>query len=565
MLTHASCFHLAILNLLVCVYAAPVHRTPDHKDVQPHTPSSITVGVKGDLGKIDTPHLDDFHEALGARLQLRANASDDKTHVLGPDDVEEEIVPKIGEYYQEEWVRHGVVVPAPLGKRFADADLDLDRDHQHHQKRVAQLAEGNNGPRRQRRVVRWAQDSEGTGFEDENREQDPHEEDRSAMLENGEHGMLDLALKRKFNVKKLVPICVWHSWSGWSPCSVTCSCPGCRIGYQSRSRGFTGPCSGATGATVQCTPHRCPIHCSFAPWSTWDGCSKTCNTGLTSRYRSKSGPFFGGWPCAGRTSETLHCNQFECPVDCSWVPWHPWGACSLSCGGGKRQRHRVKHDAVHGGKDCSNLPHEEGDCNVFACAIDCYWKEWEEWTQCPQSCGVGALNVRRRGQDPEAQYGGVACLGVASIKQPCNDVPCPQDCVWNQWGDWEECSQTCGLMGRMQSKRHKLFYVEHGGAECKGEHSRETQCNVRDCPVDCVWEEWLPWSNCSVPCGGGNTSTIRNRIHARFGGAQCNGTDFMTEFCNEQACPEEEKNGGAQPSLMKIMVSFVFALLSGMT
>lgn len=157
--------------------------------------------------------------------------------------------------------------------------------------------------------------------------------------------------------------------------------------------------------------------------------------------------------------------------------------------------------------------------------VNCAWTEWAEWSACPVSCGgtpLGSFRETRRTQKPEAAHGGTECVGVFSMKQACSSAPCPIDCVWNSWGDWANCSTTCGLNGTTQRTRGFLVYPEYGGAHCKGNDTSHTSCNVVDCPVDCVWGEWEEWSTCTEPCGGGIQQARRLRSqHAMFGGREC--------------------------------------------
>jgi len=58
-------------------------------------------------------------------------------------------------------------------------------------------------------------------------------------------------------------------------------------------------------------------------------------------------------------------------VDGGYTAWEEWGECSLSCGGGRRTRHRQCTNPVpqHGGKDCSSLgpSTETEECNSNGC------------------------------------------------------------------------------------------------------------------------------------------------------------------------------------------------------
>ena len=56
--------------------------------------------------------------------------------------------------------------------------------------------------------------------------------------------------------------------------------------------------------------------------------------------------------------------------------------------------------------------------------------------------------------------------------------------------------------------------------------------------VDCEWNTWHEWEQCSQTCGGGLTSRTRNvKQYAQLGGTPCNGTAFETKDCGTQDCP----------------------------
>ena len=35
--------------------------------------------------------------------------------------------------------------------------------------------------------------------------------------------------------------------------------------------------------------------------------------------------------------------------------------------------------------------------------------------------------------------------GQSEVTEPCNQNPCLPDPTWSEWGDWSQCSQTCGM------------------------------------------------------------------------------------------------------------------------
>ena len=55
------------------------------------------------------------------------------------------------------------------------------------------------------------------------------------------------------------------------------------------------------------------------------------------------------------------------PVDCSWSTWSTWDTCSVTCGGGTKERIRTKNPAQHGGADCGGNDTENQICNANSC------------------------------------------------------------------------------------------------------------------------------------------------------------------------------------------------------
>ena len=57
--------------------------------------------------------------------------------------------------------------------------------------------------------------------------------------------------------------------------------------------------------------------------------------------------------------------------------------------------------------------------------------------------------------------------------------------------------------------------------------------------VDGGFGEWGDWDECSVSCGGGSKSRTRacNNPVPSNGGADCSGERKQTQQCNEMACP----------------------------
>ena len=61
---------------------------------------------------------------------------------------------------------------------------------------------------------------------------------------------------------------------------------------------------------------------------------------------------------------------------------------------------------------------------ILRSLVNCEWSEWESWTDCSRSCGVGNRIARRKiGQ--VALDGGFDCSGNDTLTESCNSNPCP--------------------------------------------------------------------------------------------------------------------------------------------
>merc|ERR1719495_1833813 len=89
---------------------------------------------------------------------------------------------------------------------------------------------------------------------------------------------------------------------------------------------------------------------------------------------------------------------------------------------------------------------------------------------------------------------------VAAENNTLNTYPCA--CVWGEWGDWGECTVTCGG-GSKTRLRQVAKEATDGGDECDGSTSHTTSCGSDPCPIDCVWGTWGEWGECSTICGDG--------------------------------------------------------------
>uniref|UniRef100_A0A8C9F108 Thrombospondin-2 n=1 Tax=Pavo cristatus TaxID=9049 RepID=A0A8C9F108_PAVCR len=168
----------------------------------------------------------------------------------------------------------------------------------------------------------------------------------------------------------------WSPWSDWTKCSVTCG-----SGTQMRGRSCDVTRSACTGPHIQtrmCSfkkcDHRIRQDGGWSHWSPWSSCSVTCGVGNITRIRLCNSPIpqMGGKNCAGNGRETEKCEKAPCPVNGQWGPWSPWSACTVTCGGGIRERSRLCNspEPQYGGKPCVGDTKQHDMCNKRDCPID---------------------------------------------------------------------------------------------------------------------------------------------------------------------------------------------------
>ena len=77
---------------------------------------------------------------------------------------------------------------------------------------------------------------------------------------------------------------------------------------------------------------------------------------------------------------------------------------------------------------------------------------------------------------------------------------------------------------------------------------------LSDLTVDCVWNTWTTWSECSQTCAGGIKTKTRSKAIIESGGGSCTGIDINEETgedrdetsCNEDVeCPTPYLSGSS--------------------
>ncbi|KAJ7365624.1 hypothetical protein OS493_002332 [Desmophyllum pertusum] len=114
----------------------------------------------------------------------------------------------------------------------------------------------------------------------------------------------------------------WSSWSGWTPCDDNCDRTRERFCYHS---GNIQSCGGNVNVYgVETEQQKCPKSICPAPvdghwgrWSDWRPCSKTCNDGVRTRFRTCTNPppAHGGRFCPGSADGQDMCILKRCQLD----------------------------------------------------------------------------------------------------------------------------------------------------------------------------------------------------------------------------------------------------------
>ncbi|KAK2182809.1 hypothetical protein NP493_335g03034 [Ridgeia piscesae] len=331
----------------------------------------------------------------------------------------------------------------------------------------------------------------------------------------------------------------WLQWSEWTLCSRSCDTGQSnrtRVCWEAEHDGHTA-CNGSDSETRICNEHPCPVDGWWSGWTQWTVCSRSCDTGHSNRTRFCSRTEHGGVShCNGSNdSETRKCNEHPCPVDGEWSKWSQWTECSRSCETGQSNRTRFCIEAKHGGVNHCNGSEESGTktCNEQPCPVDGEWMEWTEWSSCNRTCGGGLQAKLRTCIQP--QYGGQLCIGREIDTRFCNQQPCAVDGRWSPWTEWTPCPVSCG--GAKHNRTRECVGPFYGGENCRGFSQQARRCNIRFCPVDGAWEHWQRWTACSRSCGAGSMTRVRRCTGTKYGGETCHGPKEEQSDCNVKECP----------------------------
>ncbi|XP_035996829.1 hemicentin-1 isoform X1 [Fundulus heteroclitus] len=363
----------------------------------------------------------------------------------------------------------------------------------------------------------------------------------------------------------------FSEWTEWGHCSVSCGAGiQKRVRQCDNPLPANGGrhCAGSDAETRSCQGKPCPVDGNWSQWSPWEECSHTCGQGNKTRVRSCSNPpaQHGGRPCVGKAVEAIICTVRPCPVAGNWGSWLSWSPCSETCGKGIQSRIRLCNNPppAFDGQQCEGTDTQSQICKERPCPVHGKWSSWMSWGPCSVSCGGGSRERTRLCASPAPQHGGRKCEGNDVHTDFCNGDPCPISGSWGQWSSWGSCSKTCdgGQMRRYRTCDNPR--PAHGGRACAGADLQTQKCSTADCPVDGNWGLWQPWGGCSASCGGGERTRVRlcNSPSPSNGGRPCPGDPTQLSRCNSHACP-----GGPQKTRGSIIgnindVEFGISLLN---
>jgi len=169
----------------------------------------------------------------------------------------------------------------------------------------------------------------------------------------------------------------------------------------------------------------------------------------------------------------------------------------------------------------------------------------------PYACG-GWQQIGRKVVVPPDSCG-LQCPELTRSKK-CNQLKCPVNCEMSEWSGWSKCTADCegGVQGHTRSILTKPM---NGGDSCNTVEEARA-CNTMSCDRDCTLTSWVPWSPCSVACGGGFQERVKHVLIPTRGYGKCPKADtafrYEKQECNVLKCVGDETCVAKQDLILAI-------------
>ncbi|XP_033625738.1 uncharacterized protein LOC117288968 [Asterias rubens] len=230
------------------------------------------------------------------------------------------------------------------------------------------------------------------------------------------------------------------------------------------------------------------------------------------------------------------------PIDGEWGDWTSWTECTATCGESTRYRDHAcdNPSPMYGGDDCQGPANVTEACSLDPCPIHGGWSEFGEWGDCSDTCGGGVTTHSRLCNNPVPEWGGDDCVGDATEDGECNTNLCPIDGNWATWEAWSTCTHSCGGGTRDHSRTCTDPAPGYGGVDCDGVNFEVGVCGEIECKADGNWAQWTEWTPCSKSCGFGNRTRERSCSDPApsHGGLDCPGVGMVDNYFQKEDCME---------------------------
>ncbi|KAJ8681905.1 hypothetical protein QAD02_017697 [Eretmocerus hayati] len=361
---------------------------------------------------------------------------------------------------------------------------------------------------------------------------------------------------------------------------------------------------------------------AWSPWGPWNTCSKPCGGGFKVRKRTCEGQSRKDGPieCPGCNFQVEDCNTHPCQEIKRYLvsAWQSTGNVSVSSGSLRTEKRyrfvcrahtddpnsvkvQAREEERHCRADgsCSRRTSPASHINVDSTSGDAAWSSsnldyWPSasWSPCSRSCGGGT-------QFKMKQCESGTCDGSPlSESRACNTKPCPSlsfvgsrsttlteqlssasdelqinsaidastmtTAEWSCWGEWSECSASCGFGVRVRVRE----CLGPEGSDCGPGAALERQpCEMPPCEWYRGWDAWSPWTSC-------DHSGMQHRKRRCLAGAtthvDCLGPSKQSRWCIDDildndisALPSRIELAGV--SMGAVLGSCLAGFLAGLT